>query len=114
MDNQYMAERSNDYQDVADRLLAHITNQKDNVLIIPLSYIQKKKWKSFVLVKTKWKTILREIKTWISNEMEIEVLEWLKEGDIVVKQVASKNIVDKNVKSGLIPWWKWMWWKMRK
>ena len=30
MDNQYMAERSNDYQDVADRLLAHITNQNDN------------------------------------------------------------------------------------
>ena len=79
-----------------------LVESKKNILVIPASYIEETPKAKYVLVKEKWQEIKKEIKTWITNDTDIEIIKWLNIGDIILKKITSAV---KSSSSGLIPWW---------
>lgn len=63
-----------------------IKNQKKNVIQIPTSYVQTEWNKNYVL-NLSWEKI--EIKTWISDDLMVEIKSWLKKWDIIAKEIVN-------------------------
>jgi len=68
-------------------LVTVTTNSAENILIIPsLSLIQE--WdKKYVYIQQWEKFVKQEIKTWIINNFQAEVTEWIKQWDIIMSSV---------------------------
>lgn len=84
-------------------LVTVTTNKADNVLLIPsLALIQE--WtKKYVYLKDWEEYKIHEIKTWIVNNFQAEVTEWLKEWDVIKSSVLD----DKALKEMWIDEWGW-------
>ena len=67
-------------------MLKIIKNQKKNVIQIPTSYVQTEWNKNYVL-NLSWEKI--EIKTWISDDLMVEIKSWLKKWDIIAKEIVN-------------------------
>ncbi len=90
-------------------------------LIIPTAFLQKNKNKNYVLLDNntkEWKKI--EIKTWLSNSVVTEIIDWLKEWDIVLRNITiSSNTWTWSNNSNQRSWWmfpgggSWGWWAWR-
>ncbi|EKD66348.1 MAG: hypothetical protein ACD_49C00050G0018 [uncultured bacterium (gcode 4)] len=83
-----------------------LVESKKDILVIPASYIEETPKSKYVLVKEKWQEIKKEIKTWITNDTDIEIIKWLNIGDIILKKITSAI---KSGSSGLIPWGRTGW-----
>ncbi len=64
---------------------AHITlGQKENVLTVPIRYLNEKGDRTFVLVKKDGKIEEKDISVGLENDIKVEVLEGLEENDEIV------------------------------
>lgn len=72
-------------------LVTITTDSADDIILIPsLSLLQE--WeKKFVYKKQAWKYIKQEIKTWIINNFQAEVIEWLNVWDIIKSSVLDED-----------------------
>ncbi len=65
-----------------------IVENRENVLILPSTFIQKMRWQSYVVMPNwtaSWETVW--ITTWLSNSRMTEITDWLVEWDIVQRTV---------------------------
>lgn len=88
-----------------------ITSEKDSILVVPIQAVGKRKLKGeekqTVFVYDKGVARLKEIKTGISSEMDIEIIEGLNPGDIVISgpyKVLAKLKEGDRVKSEIKEW----------
>jgi len=73
-----------------------ITEKKNKVLIVPDSSVFDYKGKTCVLAVENGKTIIKQIKTGLENDKQIEIIEGLKEGDNVL--VKPDNTITEGMK----------------
>lgn len=86
--------------------------QKD-ILTVPLSFIQKVKWKNFVLTLSWTQEVMQEVMVWINNWTDVQILTWLNEWDSVIRKI---NVVKSSLSSSsqrtMMPTW-WGSWRVR-
>jgi len=68
-------------------VLKLIIETKENVLVVPTGFIQKKKWISTVLQIKDGEKQQTEIETLISTAATTEVTKWLTEWDTIIREV---------------------------
>ncbi len=68
-----------------------IVEGKKDILVIPSSYIETVSWIKYVIVKENWKEIKKEIAAWITDDANIEITEWLKKWEIIIKKITSTS-----------------------
>ncbi|MEK7433881.1 MAG: HlyD family efflux transporter periplasmic adaptor subunit [Cyanobacteriota bacterium] len=64
-----------------------VSEKKENKIVIPSEYIFKENNKKFCLLKNNTSIIKKDIKTGISNDIETEVIQGLKEGDEITLNI---------------------------
>lgn len=85
-----------------------IIEGKDNLLLVPSSYIQQKWNKNIILVKTgTWDVKQQEVEVWITDEIQTEIISGVSEWDIVIKQVSVSSSDEETSATAKFPmlWW---------
>lgn len=91
-----------------------IIEWKSDLLLIPSSYIQQRWNKNIVLVKSQTgEARPQEVEIGITDDIQTEIISWLSEWDVVIKQVSlgSDDATATQWWFWLLWWWGgWMWW----
>lgn len=72
-----------------------ITSEAKNILLIPTLSIVYENWKTLVYVKENTLYKIREVKIWIMNNFEAEVIEGLKEWEVIKSSVLDEEQLKK-------------------
>lgn len=87
-----------------------IVEDRQNIIVIPSSYIETAAGVTWVVVKENWSEKTKEVETWVTDDVNIEIIDWLNIWDIIIKKVTSTL---KTWTSWLLPaWWapRWTGW----
>lgn len=66
-----------------------LTKSKKDVIIIPSSYIETASWITYVVTKSDSKEIKKEVATWLTDDTNTEITDWLELGEIIIKKITS-------------------------